>query len=163
MGLSPPSYTFDIEIVIDIYVVGRAVAAAGATSEGEGRHEVVVDGAQCSDRARRVHDDPPRVHHLTELADDLIVTRENDCRVSQPAGMVHVDTNLERLVDRLRSIDREHREQLLDRKGMFAAYALNRRNQELSVWSHGKTGKTGDIGSLLPDCHGLHKPGLRID
>ena len=33
MGLGPPSHSLDIEVVIDIYVVGGAVAAAGAASE----------------------------------------------------------------------------------------------------------------------------------
>src|SRR5208283_1005105 len=49
MGLCPPSHTFDIEVVIDIYVIGGAVAAAGAASEGEGGHEIVVDASHGAD------------------------------------------------------------------------------------------------------------------
>ncbi len=49
MGLRPPSHTLDVEVVIDIYVIGGAVAAAGATSEGEGGHQIVVNAAHRSD------------------------------------------------------------------------------------------------------------------
>ena len=163
MRLCPPRHAFDVEVVVHIYVVGRAVAAAGPASEGEGGHHVVVNAAQRSDRSRRIHDDPPRVDHLTELSDDLIVARENDRRMSKPAGMIHVDAHLERLIDRFRPIDREHREQLLDRQRMFAADALNRRNQELGVRLDRKTDHAGDIGGFLADCHGLHESGLGID
>ena len=97
------------------------------------------------------------------LLDDLIVARENDRRMSKPAGMIHVYAYLERLIDRFRPIDREHREQLLDRQRMFAAYALNRRNQEFGVRLDRKTDQAGDIGGLLADCHGLHEPRLGID
>ncbi len=83
MGLCPPSHALDVEVVIDIYVIGGAVAAAGPASEGEGGHQIVVNRAQRSDGARRVHNDPPRVDHLAELADDLIVARENNRRMSQ--------------------------------------------------------------------------------
>ena len=43
--------------------------------------------------------------------------------------MIHVYAHPESLIDGFRSIDREQREKFLDRKGMFAAYTLNRRNQ----------------------------------
>ena len=49
MGLRPSSHTLDIEVVIDSYVIGGAVAAAGATSEGEGRWQIVVNAAHRSD------------------------------------------------------------------------------------------------------------------
>ena len=52
MGLCPPSHALDIEVVIDIDVIGGAVAAAGAASEGEGGHQVVVNRAQRSDGSR---------------------------------------------------------------------------------------------------------------
>ena len=68
MGLCPPRHALDVEVVIDIYVIGGAVAAAGPASEGKGGHQVVVNAAQRSDRSRRIHDDPPRVDHLAELA-----------------------------------------------------------------------------------------------
>ena len=83
--------------------------------------------------------------------------------MAKPTGMIHVDAHLERLIDGFRPIDREHREQLLHRQGMFAAHALNRRNQEFGARLNGKSCQTGDIASLLPDCHGLHEPGIRID
>src|SRR5208337_5148702 len=63
MGLGPPSHTLDVEVVIDIDVVGRAVAAAGAAAEGERWREVVVDSSHCSHGARRVHQDASRIHH----------------------------------------------------------------------------------------------------
>ena len=75
---------------------------------------IVVNATQRSDGSRRIHNDPPRVDHLTELADDLFVARENDRRMSEPAGMIHVHAHLERLIDGFRPIDREHREQLFD-------------------------------------------------
>ena len=143
MGLCPPSHALDVEVVIDIYVVGGAVAAAGAASERKSGHQVVVNCAQRSDRPGRIHDDPPRVDHLAELADDLIVAREDDRRVSQPAGMVHVHAHLERLIDGFRSIDRQHREQLLDRQRMFAAHALNWRDQQLGVRLHRQDRRSG--------------------
>ncbi len=37
MSLCPPSHALDVEVVIDVDVIGGAVAAAGAASEGEGR------------------------------------------------------------------------------------------------------------------------------
>ena len=115
MGLCPPSHALDVQVVIDVDVVGGAVAAAGSAAEGKGRHHVVVDCAQRADRARRIHDDPPRVDHVAEFANDLVVAREHDRRVSQAAGVVHVHADSQRLVDGLRAIDRQHREQLLDR------------------------------------------------
>ena len=163
MRLCPPGHAFDIQVVIDIDVVGRAVAAAGAASERERRHHVVVDAADRSDRARRIHDDPSRVDHLAELADDLVVARENDRRVSKPSGMIHVHADLQRLIDGFRPIDRQHREQLLDRERMFPADALDRRNQELGFRLHGKADDAGDVRGFLADCHRLHGAGFGID
>ena len=115
MRWCPPGHAFDVQVVIHVDVVGGAVAAAGPASEGEGGHHVVVNAAERSDGSRRIHDDASRVDHLAELADDLVVARENDRRVSQSAGMIHVHADLERFIDGFRPIDREHREQLLDR------------------------------------------------
>ena len=82
MRLCPPGHAFDIQVVIDVDVVGGAVAAAGAAAKRKGRHHVVVDAAESSDRARRVHDDSTGIDHVAELADDLFVARENDGRMS---------------------------------------------------------------------------------
>src|ERR1039457_2406750 len=128
----------------DVYVIGGAVAAAGSTSERERGHQIVVNRAERADGSRRIHDDPPRIDHVTKLADNFIVARENDCRMSQSSGMVHVHTHPKRLSDGLGSIDSEYRKQLLDRQRMFAAYSVNRCNQQLGVWLNGKTDKAGD-------------------
>ncbi len=114
MVLGPPSQALDVEVVIDVDVVGGAVAAAGAASEGECRHKIVVNRAQRSDGSGRIDDDPSCVDHLAELADDLIVAREDDSRVAEPTGMVHIDAYPERFVDGLCSIDGEHWKQFLD-------------------------------------------------
>ncbi len=105
----------------------------------------------------------PAFISLAELPDDLFVAREDDRRVPQAAGMIHVDAHLQRLIDGLRPIHRKHREQFFDRQRMFAADALNRRDQQLGFRLHGYANQTRDIGGLLPDRHGLHKSGLRID
>jgi hypothetical protein len=115
MSLCPPSHTFDVEIVIQVHVIGGAVAAGGSAAEGEGGHHVVVNTAQRSNGSRRIHNDPAGIDHLTEPCDDLIVARENDRRMSKPPGMIHLDTDVERLLHRLRAIDREYGEQLLGR------------------------------------------------
>ena len=47
------------------------------------------------------------------LPDDFFVARENDRRMSEPAGMIGVDAHLERLIDGFRPIHREHGEELL--------------------------------------------------
>src|SRR5271167_2330272 len=82
MRRCPPRHPFDVEVVVHIYIVHRAVAAAGPTSEGEGGYHVVVNATQSSNGSRRIHNDPPRVDHLTKLPDDLFVARENDRRMS---------------------------------------------------------------------------------
>src|SRR5579862_267064 len=163
MGLCSPSHALDVEVVIDICVVSGAVATAGPAPEGEGGHQIVVNGAQRSDGAWRVHNDPPRVHDLTELTDDLVVARENNRRMPKAAGMVHVHADLERLIYGFRSVDGEQREQLLDGQGMFTAYAFNRRDQEFGIRLNRKTDTPGNVGGLLPDGHGLHETSRRID
>src|SRR6202142_1367877 len=77
--------------------------------------------------------------------------------------MIHVDAHLERFIDGFRPIDRKHRKKLFNRQWIFAANALNRRNQKFGVRLYYQTGKTGDVGSLLPDGQGAHESGLRID
>ena len=131
--LGPPRNPLDVEIMIDINVIRGAVAAAGPASEREGGHHVVVNATNRSDGSRRIHNDPPGVDHLAELSDDLIVAREDHRRMSNSAGVIHVDAHLERLIQRFRPIDREHREEFLDGERMFAAYTLDRRDQEFGV------------------------------
>ena len=80
-----PRDALDIDVVINVDVIHGAVAAAGAASEGERGHHVVVNAAQGTDRSRRIHDDAPGIDHLAVLGDDLIVRREDDRRVPQPA------------------------------------------------------------------------------
>ena len=46
---------------------------------------------------------------------------------------------------------------------MFAAHALNRRDQQLGVRLDRQTDHAGDIGGLLADRHGLHESGFGID
>jgi hypothetical protein len=43
MGLCPPSHTLEVKVVVDIDVIGGAVAAAGAAPEGEGRLDIVLN------------------------------------------------------------------------------------------------------------------------
>ena len=98
------------------------------------------------------------------FCDDLVVARENHRRMSQPAGMIHVHAYLERLIDGFRAVDREHRKQFLDRQRMFAAHALNRRNQQLGVGLDAKDRPCARYrwpSARLP-C-GCMQPGLRID
>ena len=81
----------------------------------------------------------------------------------RPAVVIHVHAHLERLIDGFRPIHREHREQLLDRQRMFAAHALNRRNQQLRARLDRKPDDAGDVGRLLPDRHRLRASGVGID
>ena len=46
---------------------------------------------------------------------------------------------------------------------MFAAYTLNRRNQEFGVRLDRKADQAGDIGGFLADCQRLHESGFGID
>ena len=110
MRLCPPGYALDVEVVIDIDVVHRAVASARPASKREGRHHIVVDAAERSNRSRRVDDDAPGVDDVGELADDLIIAREDDRGMPDPTGVIHVHANLQCLVNRFRAIDRKHRE-----------------------------------------------------
>ena len=122
MRLCPPSHTFDIQVVIDIHVVGGAVAATSAASERVGWQQVVVHSAHRSDGTGRVHDDSPGVHHFTELPYDFLIARKNHRRMSQPTGMIHVDAHPQRLINGFRSIHCENREQLLNRQRVFVPY-----------------------------------------
>ena len=110
MGWRPSRHALDVQVVIDVDVVGGAVAAAGAAAERERRHHVVVDAAQRANRSRRIHDDAPGIDHLAELADDLVIVREDDCGMSEPADVVHIHADLQRLLRGLGPINRQHRE-----------------------------------------------------
>src|SRR5208283_1768166 len=145
MVLCPPSQTFDIKVVIDVDVVGGAVAATGAASEGEGRDQIVVNRAQRADRSGRIHDDASGVNDFTELADDFVVVREDNGSMSEAPGMIYVHAHLERLIDGFGSIDRDHGKQFLDRQRMVPAYAVNPRNQKLGLRLDGDSGETRDV------------------
>ncbi len=110
----PSRHALDIQVVIDVDVVGGAVAAAGAAAERKGGHQVVIDAAERANRSGRVHDDSAGINDLAELTDDFVVFGENDCGMSEPSQAVHLHTNLQRFFGGLGAIDRQHREQLLD-------------------------------------------------
>src|ERR1700758_5746342 len=99
MRLCPPGYALDVEVVIDVDVVHRAVASARPASKREGRHHIVVDAAERSNRSRRVHDDSPGVDDLAELPDNLIIARKDDCGVPDPTSVIYVHANLQHLVN----------------------------------------------------------------
>ena len=87
MVLCPAGDPLYVQVMKDIYVVGGAIAAARPASKGKSGNKIVVDRAQCSDGSRRIHNDPPRIDHLCELADNLLVAREDDRRVSESSRM----------------------------------------------------------------------------
>src|SRR5579864_6824591 len=129
LGLGPARKALDVEVVIDVYVVGGAVASAGATAEGKGGDQIVVDPAERTDRARRIYDDASRVHHLAEFADDVVIAGEDRRGVAEAAVVVHVDAQLERLVGGFRANHREHGKEFFNRQRVFVPYALNRGDQ----------------------------------
>ncbi len=112
--LRPARYALDVEVVVDVDIVGRAVAAARPAAEGEGRDHVVVHAAQGTDRSGRIDDDATGVDHLSKLLNDRLVVRKDHGCVSQAAGMVHIDTDFQRLVDRPCAVHRQHREKFFD-------------------------------------------------
>ena len=84
----------DVEVVINVYVVGRAVATAGTASERKSGHQIVVnasdrDGLSRGSRGSCLHRD-----QLPELADDFVVAAKRLPPYVQRLRTNHVDADL---------------------------------------------------------------------
>src|SRR5947209_13135654 len=95
MGLCPASHALDVEVVINIDVIGGAITTASSAPEREGGDEVVVNRTQRADGTRRVDDDPAGVDHISEIANNLFVARENNSSVSEASRVIDVHANLQ--------------------------------------------------------------------
>ena len=103
----------DVEQVAVVDVLGGVRAAPGAAAEREGRRHRVVDAAEGADRRRRVDEDPAGADGRGERVDHGLVGRVDRGGVPHPAVLEHDLGGAQRVLDRRRADESEHRHELL--------------------------------------------------